>query len=236
MGDGTGIVVIKGIGGEIKLRTLHLHIEIEDRHFTLRIILSPVRGQRGLAIHHLTTFEEIGIVIQTVKVEGVGIERGLTVFEHHIISGPRHLLVTIIIGIIRGQRESVALIHPHMSEGLKRIAGLIEIGTVTIKTGTDMSKMDLPVENRGIRVLILVEMEDISMYKINTLILNSTTCRTLSGRTFLLGLSTRHSQKKNNYQKIHNFLHLFHLYSTSTLRPSYALAMPLLRPCYVEAT
>ena len=145
MGNGTGIVVIKGIGGEIELRAFHLHIEVKHRHLGFRVILSPVRSQRGLSIHHFSTLEEISIIVQTVEIEGVGIEGGLTVFEHHIITGSRHLLVTIVIGIVGYQRQGITLIHLYVSKSLKRIAGLVEISTVTIETGTDMGKLHLAI-------------------------------------------------------------------------------------------
>ena len=101
MGNGTCIVVIEGIGSKIEFRTLHLHIEIEHRHLALGVVLSPIGSQRGLTVHHLSALKEVSIIVQAVKIEGVGIECGLAVFEHHIISSPRHLFITVVISIIR---------------------------------------------------------------------------------------------------------------------------------------
>ena len=59
-----------------------------------------------------------------------------------------------------------------MTEGLKGVAGLIEIGTVTIQTGTDMRKMHLAIEDGGIGILILVEMKHVGMNQIDTIVLD----------------------------------------------------------------
>ena len=58
----TGIV-IEGISGEEELRTLHLHVVVEDRHFRLRVVFAPVGSQLRLTVDHLSAFKEIGIVI-----------------------------------------------------------------------------------------------------------------------------------------------------------------------------
>jgi hypothetical protein len=79
-----------------------------------------------------------------------------------------------------------------MTESLKRIAGLVEIGTVAIKTSTDMGKMHLTVEDSGVGVLKLVKMKHIGMYEINTFILSSLASRPFLDRTSFLSLGTSH--------------------------------------------
>jgi hypothetical protein len=59
-----------------------------------------------------------------------------------------------------------------MAEGLKGVAGLIEVGTVAIQSGTDMSKMHLTIQDGRVRILILVEMKYIGMNEIDPLILH----------------------------------------------------------------
>ena len=103
VGHGVVSVVIKSIGGKEEVRVLHLHVVVEHRHLRLRVVLSPVRGESGLAVNHLAPLEEIGIVVETVKVEAVGIERGLAVFEYDIITGPGHLFVAVVISVVADQ-------------------------------------------------------------------------------------------------------------------------------------
>ena len=78
--------------------------------------------------------------------------------------------------------ESVKVVHLNMSESLEGVAGLIEIGTITIQTCTLMGKVHLSVENRSIRILTLIEMQQIGMYQIDTGLLRLD----FSHRTFLL--------------------------------------------------
>ena len=132
MGNGVCIVVIKRVGRQIELGRLHLHVVVEYRHLGLCIVFTPVRGQCGLPVDHFSAFEEISVVVKAVEVERVGIEGRLAVLQHHIIACPGHLLVAVVVSIVRHQREGVALVHPHMTESLERVAGLIEIGTVAV--------------------------------------------------------------------------------------------------------
>jgi hypothetical protein len=54
-----------------------------------------------------------------------------------------------------------------MTEGLKGIAGLIEIGTITIESGSDMGEVHLSIKDGRIGILVLVEMEYIGMNQID---------------------------------------------------------------------
>ena len=193
-------VVIKSIGSEEELGTLHLHIVIEYRHFALGVIFSPVGGKRSLTVNHLSTLKEVGIIIQTVVIKAIGIKSGLLMLQHHIITGTSHLLVTIVISIIAQQRERIALVHLHMSERLERIAGLIEIGTIAIQSGTLMCKMYLTIQNGGIGILQLVVMQHIGMHQIHTCILSLSrfTCSRTTTLLLLLGKCRNEANHQND--------------------------------------
>ena len=100
MGHRVMIVIIEGIGGEEEVWILHLHVVIEHRHLRLRVILAPVGGQRRFTVDHLTPLEEIGVIIDTVEIEGVCVEYGLTMSEHDIVSGTRYLLIAVVVGVV----------------------------------------------------------------------------------------------------------------------------------------
>jgi hypothetical protein len=59
-----------------------------------------------------------------------------------------------------------------MSESLEGIAGLIEIGTVTVKSGSLMGEMDLTVEDRCVRIDPVIEVEYVGMNQIDAGILH----------------------------------------------------------------
>ena len=103
VGDGVGIVVVECIRSQVELWRLHLHVVVEHRHLGLGIILSPVGGQCSPPVDHLTSLEEIGVVVEAVEVEGVGIECCVTVLEHHVVARPCHLLVAVVVGIVGEQ-------------------------------------------------------------------------------------------------------------------------------------
>ena len=126
----------------MELLVLEIDVVIEHGLTVARIVLSPVGNQHTGLVHHLAVFEEIAHPIHPVVVQAVGIEGCLAVFEHHLPSGHGHLVVAVIIGILAKEREGIALIHLHISEGLKRVGHLIEMGTVAIKRSPLMPERD----------------------------------------------------------------------------------------------
>ena len=165
-------VVIERIGGKEEFRTLHLNVIVEYRHLTLGIVFAPIRGELSVAVDHLSTFEEIRIVIEAVEVEAISIKCGLTMFQYHIVSRSGHLFVTIVISIVADQREGVALQHLYVSESFKRVASFIEIGTVAVQSCALMGEMNLTIQNRSIWILVLVEVKHVSMYQIDAGVLH----------------------------------------------------------------
>ena len=87
-----------------------------------------------------------------------------------------------------------------MSESLKGVARLIEIGTVAIQSGPDMGEMYFAIEDGRIGILILVEMEHVGMHQIDALVLHPR----LTGRTFpgtvLLGIDRYCRQQNAHHQ------------------------------------
>ena len=178
MGHGEARVVIERVGGQIKVLVAHLHVVVEDRHLRLRVILAPVGRQRGALVHHLASFEEIGIVVEAVEVQRVGIERRLAVLQHHVIACLRHLVVTIVVGVVGEERERVALVYLNMSEGLEGVGLLVEVGAVAVEAGADVGEVDVAVQNLCIAVLVLVVVQPVGMHEIDPLVLRL--CRTAS--------------------------------------------------------
>ena len=191
------IVIIKCICRQIELRTFHLHVIIEDRHLCLCVVFSPIRRQCRVTVNHLAPFKEIGIIIQTVKIKTIRIKSRLSVFQYHIVTSPGHLFIAVVISIITKEGKRVTLIHLDMTKSLKGIACLIEISTITIKSGTDMGEMHLAIQNRCIRVLILIEMQHIGMHQIDTFILwRSFSCRTFLCCTIFLCINRQACHKR----------------------------------------
>ena len=172
MGHGVAVIVVEGVGGDEELGTLHLHVVVEDRHLRLRVVLAPVRGECGVTVDHLASLEEIGIVVETVEVEAVGIKGGLAVLQHYIITGTSNLIVTVVVGVVAEERERVALIEFHMTKGLEGVADLVEIGTVAIETCPLMGEVHLTVEDRGVGIQALVVVEHVGVDEVDAGVLN----------------------------------------------------------------
>ena len=101
--------------------------------------------------------------------------------ENDIIASLRQLVVAVIISIITGKPECVALDHLHMTERLKGVRSLIEMSAVTVEVGTVMTEMHIPVEHLGIVITILVIVQVVSMDEIDPLVLHLLTWSTLLG-------------------------------------------------------
>ena len=87
-----------------------------------------------------------------------------------------------------------------MAKGLEGVAGLIEIGTVAVKTGTLMGEVNLSVEDGGIGVQHLVEVQHIGMDEVDPLILNLWPTGRALGLSFLgiggeTGIAHQHTQQ-----------------------------------------
>ena len=163
-------VVVERVGGEVELLVLQAHVEIEDGLLRVGMVLAPVGGERHGAIDELAALEEIAEVVHAVVVERVGIERRLAVLEHHIVAGLRQLVVAVIVGILAGEAEGVALHHTHMAEGLEGVRLLVEMGTVAVEVGTLMAEMDMAVEHLCVTVAVLVVVQVVGVYEIDALV------------------------------------------------------------------
>ena len=80
--------------------------------------------------------------------------------QHHVAAGTHHLLLTVVLGIVAGEREGITLLEPHMSERLYGVLLLIEIGTVAPQLCAIVAEMHLALDNLCARVVAeLVEHE-----------------------------------------------------------------------------
>ena len=107
---------------------MKLHIVVEDSLFGLGIVLAPVRTELTRTVDEPSATEEIGIVVEPVVVQRVGVERLPGMMEHDIVAGLHELLLTIVPRTLTGERDVVLrLTEMHMSHGTHGICGLIEI-------------------------------------------------------------------------------------------------------------
>lgn len=115
------------------LRSAELYVIVELRQARLGVVLTPVGTQLTVAVHQLAAVEEIGIFIQTVIIETVGIKCLLPVLKHHVLARLHDLPLTVIPGTDACQRQRVALAEPHMPKRFHGVGTLVEIGAVAIK-------------------------------------------------------------------------------------------------------
>ena len=135
------------------------------------MIFPPVGGQHSRAIYQFAAFKEISEVVHTVIVERVAIKRRLTMFQNHIMAGLRHLGIAIIVSIVACEAQRIALCHLNMAKSFKTIGLFIEMGTVAIEVGTDMTEMDITVKDLCIVISELVVMKVIGMNQVDTFVL-----------------------------------------------------------------
>ena len=120
--------------------------------------------------------------------------------QYDVIPSPGHLLIAVVVSVVTDQRECVALIHPYMTEGLERVAGLVKIGAVTIKTRPLMGEVHLPVEDGGIGIQSLIVMEHVGMDEVDAGVLGFGPAGRALGLPFLgigikAGVTHQHTQQ-----------------------------------------
>ncbi len=62
----------------------------------VQMVLTPVGAQFVVAINHPAALEEVGVAVQTVIIETVGIESATPVFEHHVVAGLHQLRLSVV--------------------------------------------------------------------------------------------------------------------------------------------
>ena len=177
-------IVVERVGREVHILVAHLHVEVKYRQLRLGIVLPPVGDECRLAVNHLAALEEIGIVVKTVEVQTVGIERRPSVLQLHVASRNRHLVVAVVEGVLREQRERISLIHTHMAEGLEGVGSLVEEGAVAMQRGPFVAELHLAVQYLCVTVLVHVVVQHVGMDEVDPLVLHlwlSGAARTLLG-------------------------------------------------------
>ena len=128
--------------------------------------------------------------------------------EDDVMAGLCQLVVAVIVGIVAGQPQCVALYHLDMAESLEGIGLLKEVGTVAIKVGTHMTEVYIAFQNLGVTILELVVVQIVSMHQIDALVLHllfpwsTLPCR-LHGKHH-----TQHYQAQNDKKVSLHFLNI----------------------------
>ena len=117
-------------------------------------------------------------------------------FQNNIISSLSQLVISIIVSIVTSQAERIALYHLDMAKSLKGIGGLIEMGTVAIQVGSDVTEVYTTYQNLSSISTILVEVQFVRMYQINTFVLLHR-LRLLARSALLDGLHGKHHQQQH---------------------------------------
>jgi hypothetical protein len=83
------------------------------------------------------------------------------------------LSITVIIGIVAGKTERIALCHLDMAKSLEAIGLFIEMGTVAIEVGTGMTEMNITMQNGSIVITVLIVMQIVRVNQIDALVLRA---------------------------------------------------------------
>ena len=93
-------------------------------------------------------------------------------FEYDIVTGTGYLLIAVVVGIVAEEWECVTLVHLHITEGLKGVGGLVEIGTVAIEPCPLMGEVHLAIKDSSIGIDPLVVMKHVGVDEIDAGVLN----------------------------------------------------------------
>ena len=100
-------------------------------------------------------------------VETVGIEGRLTVLHDDIPPHLRQLCITVVVKVIAVERKRVTLKHTHMTERLKRVRRLEEIGAVAVHRDAVVEKLDIANEYLRVGIQELVMPQRVAMDKLH---------------------------------------------------------------------
>ena len=162
---------MQGVGGDMVLAREHLDSIIERSLARCRAVCTPVAHQAILAVYQFATLEEVGKTVHAVVVERVGIEGLRAMLQYHVLAGMHHLLCSVVVGMVAGEREGVALLEAHVSESLNRVLHLKEVGAVAPQLHSGVRKMYLALEYLGPRhgsPLVVTQL--VGMYKIHAFV------------------------------------------------------------------
>ena len=196
MSTGCAGVIVKRVGSKIELLVTQTDVIVEHGHLRVCMVLTPVSGEHGRTVHQLTSFKEVTEVIHAVVVERVTIERRLTMLQDHIIASLCQLRITVIISIVAGKTQRIALRHLDMTKSLKAIGLLIEMSAITIEVGSCMTEMNIAMQYLCIVIAVLVVVEIIRMNQIYTFVLHL-----LTGGSTLSWCSCKNYCQQQNGQK-----------------------------------
>ena len=164
-------VVMQGVGGDMVLAREHLDSIIERSLARCRAVCTPVAHETVLAVYQFAALEEVGKTVHAVVVERVGVQGLRAMLQHHVLAGVHHLLGTVVVGMVTGEREGVALPEAHVSESLNRILHLKEVGAVAPQLHSGVLEMHLALEYLGSRhgsPLVVTQL--VGMYKIHAFV------------------------------------------------------------------
>ena len=140
-------VVVERVGGDEAVTVVEFHVVEENGLSRLGVVLSPVGNEVVLAIDEFSAIDEIGRVVESVVGQAVGVECLPTVLQDDILARRHQFFGTVVSAFIAGQRERVALLETHVSEGLHRVRRLVVIGAVAPQMGALMDEMDATLGN-----------------------------------------------------------------------------------------
>ena len=81
--------------------------------------------------------------------------------QHNIVSCLCQLSVTVVVSIVAGQAERIALFHLNVSEGFEGVGLLIEVCAVTEEVGSLVAEVYIAVQHLCVAVLILVVVQTV---------------------------------------------------------------------------
>ena len=160
------------------------------------MVFAPVAGQRCGTVDEFAALEEVAEGVHAVVVQRVAVERRLAVLQYDVVAGTCHLVVTVVVGVVAGQSQRVALYHLHVSPCLEGVALLVEVGAVAVEVSPHVTEVHVAVQHLCVAVDPLVVVQVVRVDQIDLLVLRlALTRRTLFG--WLGGKDAQHQHAQH---------------------------------------
>ena len=118
-------------------------------------------------VKDLSSLEIIAEFVEAVIVKAVGVDGQCAVLEHYIVTCPCQLVESVIVKHFAVKQERIALVHPHMAEGVEGIGRLVVEGAVAIQEHTVVTELHVAHQYLRGAVHSFVEEEAVGMQQVN---------------------------------------------------------------------
>ncbi len=164
-------VVIKSVGFNALVIADHDNVVVEDGAARGGVVSAPVGNELPGRIDELAAIVEISVLVDTVVVEAVRVERLFIVDENNVFACFHHLRRAVVEASFASEREGVAFPIMHVAHRADGIGLLVEISAVASKVAAFVKELHIAFHDLRVGILaVRVVVKFIGMQQIDAFV------------------------------------------------------------------